>query len=75
MRLVTDVFDFCSRNMPKWNTISISGYHIREAGSSAAEELAFTFSNAIEYLKSAKDINLDLNRVGKRVSFFFYSHY
>ena len=74
MRLVTDVFDFCSRNMPKWNTISISGYHIREAGSSAAEELAFTFSNAIEYLKSAKDINLDLNRVGKRVSFFFNSH-
>tara|TARA_B100000945_G_scaffold316866_1_gene318586 strand:- start:423 stop:1958 length:1536 start_codon:yes stop_codon:yes gene_type:complete len=74
MRIVTDIFDFCSHNMPKWNTISISGYHIREAGSSAAEELAFTFSNAIEYLQSAKDIGLDLNKIGKRVSFFFNSH-
>ena len=57
MKLVTDIFEFCSSKMKKWNTISISGYHIREAGSSAVQELAFTFSNAIEYTNAA------LNRV------------
>tara|TARA_B100001250_G_scaffold410609_1_gene437399 strand:+ start:378 stop:1910 length:1533 start_codon:yes stop_codon:yes gene_type:complete len=74
MRLVTDVFEFCSDSMPRWNTISISGYHIREAGSDASQELAFTFSNAIEYINSAVEIGLDPNKIGKRISFFFNSH-
>ena len=58
MKLITDVFEFCSNEMPKWNTISISGYHIREAGSSAMEELAFTLSNGIAYVESAIDLSL-----------------
>jgi len=74
MRLITDVFSFCSREMPRWNTISISGYHIREAGATAAQEIAFTFANAIAYLEAARDAGLDLDRVCRRVSFFFNAH-
>jgi len=74
MRIITDVFDYCAINLPKWNTISISGYHIREAGSTAAQELAFTFSNAIEYVQAAIKAGLDVNTFGKRLSFFFNTH-
>jgi len=74
MRLITDVFSFCSREMPRWNTISISGYHIREAGATAAQEIAFTFANAIAYLEAAREAGLDLDLVCRRVSFFFNAH-
>ncbi|MFO7768199.1 MAG: methylmalonyl-CoA mutase family protein, partial [bacterium] len=74
MRLITDIFAFCADEMPRWNTISISGYHIREAGSTAAQEIAFTFANAIAYLEAARSAGLDLNVVGKRISFFFNAH-
>ena len=74
MKLVTDLMSFCYDNVPSWNTISISGYHIREAGSSAVQELAFTFANAIEYVQSAIDHGLDPNKFGPRLSFFFNSH-
>ena len=74
MRLVTDVFEFCSKEMPSWNTISISGYHIREAGSSAAEELGFTFSNAIAYVEAAVKKGLKPDIFGKQLSFFFNGH-
>ena len=74
MRLITDVFEFCSKNLPKWNTISISGYHIREAGANAVEELAFTFSNAIEYVEHAIKAGLDPNVFGQQISFFFNCH-
>lgn len=74
MRLVTDIFDFCSTHVPKWNTISISGYHIREAGSTAAQELAFTFANGIAYVQAAVNKGLDVNDFGKRLSFFFNAH-
>ena len=74
MRLVTDLMSFCYDNVPNWNTISISGYHIREAGSTAVQELAFTFANAIEYVQSAIDRGLDPNKFGPRLSFFFNSH-
>ena len=74
MKLVTDVFAFCNQNMPYWNTISISGYHIREAGSDAVQELAFTFSNAISYIDAAIDCKLDVKSFSKRISFFFNSH-
>ncbi len=74
MRLITDVFEFCSKEVPKWNTISISGYHIREAGSSAVQELAFTLSNGKAYLKAAIDKGLDINIFAKRLSFFFNCH-
>lgn len=74
MRIITDVFEWCSRELPKWNTISISGYHIREAGSSAAQELAFTLSNGKSYVKAALDKGLDINVFGKRLSFFFNAH-
>lgn len=70
MRIVTDIFEFCSDHVPNWNTISISGYHIREAGSTAAQELAFTLSDGIAYVKAAIDKGLDVNRFGKRLSFF-----
>mgnify|MGYP001415626808 CR=1 FL=1 len=72
--LCTDIFEFCSAEMPKWNTISISGYHIREAGSSAVEELAFTLSNGIAYVQAAIDKGLNVNEFGKRLSFFFNCH-
>ena len=74
MRLVTDVFEFCSNHIPNWNTISISGYHIREAGSTAAQELAFTIANGIAYVQTAVDRGLDCNKFGKRLSFFFNAH-
>ena len=71
MRLVTDTFQFCSRELPRWNTISISGYHMREAGATAAQELAFTFSNAIEYVQAALDSGLNIDSFATRLSFFF----
>jgi methylmalonyl-CoA mutase N-terminal domain/subunit len=74
MRLVTDVFSFCADYVPKWNTISISGYHIREAGSTAAQELAFTMANGIAYVQAAIDKGLRVNAFGKRLSFFFNAH-
>lgn len=74
MRLITDIFEWCSKELPKWNTISISGYHIREAGSTAAQELAFTLSNGKAYVKSALAKGLDINVFGKRLSFFFNAH-
>jgi methylmalonyl-CoA mutase N-terminal domain/subunit len=74
MRLVTDVFAWCSENLPKWNLISISGYHIREAGATAVQELAFTLANAIEYVRAAVNAGLDVNRFGAQLSFFFNAH-
>ena len=74
MRIITDLIEFCSNEMPKWNTISISGYHIREAGSTAVEELAFTLANGIAYVQAAIDKGLDVNKFGKRLSFFFNCH-
>lgn len=74
MRLITDVFEYCSREVPQWNTISISGYHIREAGSTAVQELAFTLANGKAYLQAALDKALDINVFGKRLSFFFNCH-
>jgi methylmalonyl-CoA mutase N-terminal domain/subunit len=74
MRIITDIFEWCSREVPKWNTISISGYHIREAGSTAAQEIAFTLSNGKAYVKAALDKGLDIDVFGKRLSFFFNAH-
>lgn len=74
MRIITDIFEFCSQRVPRWNTISISGYHIREAGSTAAQELAFTFANAKEYVKQAVARGLDVDRFAPRLSFFFNAH-
>ncbi|MBL7767245.1 MAG: methylmalonyl-CoA mutase [Chitinophagaceae bacterium] len=74
MRLITDIFEYCSREVPKWNTISISGYHIREAGSTAVQELAFTLANGKAYLKAALEKGLDINVFAKRLSFFFNAH-
>ena len=74
MRLITDIFEFCSQNVPKWNTISISGYHIREAGSTAAQEVAFTLADGIAYVEAARSKGLDPNVFGERLSFFFNAH-
>ena len=74
MRLVTDIFEYCSQHMPQWNTISISGYHIREAGATAVQEVAFTLANAIAYVQAAIDRGLDLDKFAGRLSFFFASH-
>ncbi len=74
MRLITDVFGWCGENLPSWNTISISGYHIREAGSSAVQEVAFTISDGIEYVRAAIESGLDVDNFAKRLSFFFNSH-
>src|SRR5579862_8973617 len=74
LRIVTDIFAFCERELPNWNTISISGYHIREAGSTAVQEVAFTFAHAIAYVQAAIDAGLDVNRFGQRLSFFFNAH-
>ena len=74
MRIITDVFEWCSKELPKWNTISISGYHIREAGSTAVQEIAFTLSNGKAYVKAAMDKGLNINVFGKRLSFFFNAH-
>ena len=74
MRIITDIFEWCSKQLPKWNTISISGYHIREAGSTAVQEIAFTLSNGKAYVEAALAKGLDINVFGKRLSFFFNSH-
>jgi methylmalonyl-CoA mutase, N-terminal domain len=74
MRIITDIFEWCAADLPKWNTISISGYHIREAGSTAVQELAFTLSNGKAYVKAAIEKGLDINVFGKRLSFFFNAH-
>ena len=74
LRIVTDIFAYCDRELPNWNTISISGYHIREAGSTAVQEVAFTFANAIAYVQAAVDAGMDVNRLGQRLSFFFNAH-
>ena len=71
MRLVTDVFEFCARELPRWNTISISGYHMREAGATAAQELAFTLADGIAYVEAARARGLDVDAFGGRLSFFF----
>ncbi|MCX7877884.1 MAG: methylmalonyl-CoA mutase family protein [Ignavibacteria bacterium] len=71
MRLITDIFEWCSENLPSWNTISISGYHIREAGSDAIQEVAFTIANAIAYIEAALSRGLELNKFAARLSFFF----
>ncbi len=71
LRLITDLFEYCSREMPKWNTISISGYHIREAGSDAVQEVAFTLANGIEYVNAAMDAGLEVDEFAPRLSFFF----
>ncbi|GAA0675555.1 methylmalonyl-CoA mutase [Natronoarchaeum mannanilyticum] len=74
MRIVTDVFDFCAAETPKFNTISISGYHIREAGATAAQEIAFTLANGIEYVEAALDAGLDVDEFAPQLSFFFASY-
>jgi methylmalonyl-CoA mutase N-terminal domain/subunit len=74
MRLVTDVFAFCSTHMPRWHPISVSGYHIREAGATAAQELAFTLRNGIEYVQYGIDAGLDVDTFAPRLSFFFNAH-
>lgn len=74
MRIITDIFEYCSKEVPKWNTISISGYHIREAGSTAVQEIAFTLSNAKAYAQAAIEKGLDINVFGQRLSFFFNAH-
>ena len=74
MRIITDIFEWCSKELPKWNTISISGYHIREAGSTVVQEIAFTLSNGKAYVRAAVEKGLDINVFGKRLSFFFNSH-
>jgi methylmalonyl-CoA mutase, N-terminal domain len=74
MRIITDMFSFCAENLPRWNPISISGYHVREAGSTAVQEVAFTLSNAISYVQAALDAGLDIDAFAGRLSFFFNSH-
>jgi methylmalonyl-CoA mutase N-terminal domain/subunit len=74
LRLVTDVMAYCERAVPRWNTISISGYHIREAGSTAVQEVAFTLANALAYVEAAIGVGLDVNEFGQRLSFFFNAH-
>src|SRR4029434_11201698 len=74
LRLVTDTFAFCAREVPNWNTISISGYHIREAGSTAVQEVAFTLGDAIAYVEAAREAVLKVDDLAPRISFFFNSH-
>jgi methylmalonyl-CoA mutase N-terminal domain/subunit len=74
MRLITDVFGFCAKAVPKWNTISVSGYHIREAGATALQELAFTLRDGIEYVQYGLDAGLDVDEFVPRISFFFNAH-
>ncbi|MDQ2684131.1 MAG: methylmalonyl-CoA mutase family protein [Chloroflexota bacterium] len=74
MRLVTDTFAYCAEQLPSWNTISVSGYHMREAGCSAAQEIAFTLANAIAYLEAARQVGLGVDQVAPRMSFFFACH-
>src|SRR5688572_26290779 len=74
MRIITDIFEYCSKEIPRWNTISVSGYHIREAGATAVQELAFTLADGKAYLKAALAKKLDINVFAKRISFFFNAH-
>src|SRR5712691_11765630 len=74
MSIITDIFRYCADNLPRWNTISISGYHVREAGSTAVQEVAFTLSNAISYVQAAIDAGLDVDTFAGQLSFFFNSH-
>jgi methylmalonyl-CoA mutase N-terminal domain/subunit len=74
MRLITDIFEFCSERMPRWNTINISGYHIREAGSTAVQEVAFTLANGIAYVEAALSTGLEVDEFAPRLAFFFNSH-
>jgi methylmalonyl-CoA mutase N-terminal domain/subunit len=74
MRLITDIFSYCTEKLPRWNTISISGYHIREAGSTAPQEVAFTLANGMAYVQAAIDIGLDVDKFAGRLSFFFAAH-
>ncbi|WP_202076780.1 acyl-CoA mutase large subunit family protein [Caldalkalibacillus salinus] len=74
MRLITDIFAYCAEHVPKWNTISISGYHIREAGSTAVQELAFTIANGMAYVDAALEAGLDIDRFAPRLAFFFNAH-
>ena len=74
MRIITDIFSYCAEHVPLWNTISISGYHIREAGSTAVQEVAFTLANGIAYVRAALDAGLDVDKFGPRLSFFFNAH-
>src|SRR5690554_5595082 len=74
MRLITDVFDYCAHEVPHWNTISVSGYHIREAGSTAVQEIAFTLANGITYVQAAVDAGLDVDKFADQISFFFNAH-
>jgi methylmalonyl-CoA mutase N-terminal domain/subunit len=74
MRIVTDIFEFCATNVPRWNTISVSGYHIREAGSTAVQEVAFTLANGLQYVQAAVARGLDIDSFAPRISFFFNAH-
>ncbi|HEU4522514.1 MAG TPA: methylmalonyl-CoA mutase family protein [Thermoanaerobaculia bacterium] len=74
MRIVTDIFEFCARDVPRWNTISVSGYHIREAGSTAVQEVAFTLANGLAYVQAAVDRGLEVDSFAPRISFFFNAH-
>ena len=74
LRIITNIFEFCSKEVPKWNTISISGYHIREAGSTAVQEVAFTLANGIAYVEAAQKAGLSVDTIGPRLSFFFNAH-
>ncbi len=74
LKLTTDIFEYCQSNLPKWNAISVSGYHIREAGSTAIQELSFTFANAITYVNHARERGIDIEKLTKQMSFFFNSH-
>ena len=74
MRVITDIFGYCAQHVPRWNTISISGYHIREAGSTAVQEIAFTLANAIAYVQAAVDAGLDVEQFAPRLSFFWNGH-
>src|SRR4029078_9792446 len=75
LRVITDIFSFCTKNVPEWNTISISGYLIREAGSTAVQEVAFTLANGITYVQAAIDRGLNVDEFAKRLSFFFNVHH
>ncbi len=74
LRIVTDIFEFCAKHVPRWNTISVSGYHIREAGSTAVQEVAFTLANGLQYVQAAVERGLDVDSFAPRVSFFFNAH-
>src|SRR5690606_21913885 len=74
MRLITDIFDYCSQEVPHWNTISVSGYHIREAGSTAAQEIAFTLADGIAYVEAALAAGLNIDDFAEQISFFFNAH-